>query len=251
MKNYLKLLRDNATVERAPVNLVRNEATAEATLYLYDVISDGWGISAMDVINALANIDPATTALRLRIKSPGGDVFEARAIVTAMREFRARGGKIVAQVDAVAASAASWIALAATEVEMVDGSFLMIHKAAGGAWGTDEELRKHADLLTLVEGSIVAEYVALTKNEEAQVRTWMADETWFTAQQALDNGFATRIVSRLADQPGNLAKLSWNLSAYDKAPEALLNLSKPTSQLDEKALLENNQRRLRLLDLNA
>jgi len=251
MKNLLKLLRDNASQTRAPVNLVPSENAAEVTLYLYDVIADGWGISAMDVINALATIDPATTTLRMRVKSPGGDVMEARAIVTALREFRSRGGKVIAQIDAVAASAASWIVLSANEVEIADGAFIMIHKASGGAWGTDADLRQMADLLTTVENTIVTEYVNATAQPEEQVRTWMAAETWFTAQEAVDNGFATRVVSRLTEAPANLAKLSWNLSAYERTPEPLLNLKPDTPPVDVQAILENNQRRLRLLDLNA
>lgn len=210
----------------------------------------GWGISALDVINTLGLIDVSTT-LRMRIKSPGGDVFEARAIVTAMREFRSKGGKIIAQVDAVAASAASWIALAATEVEMVEGAYMMIHKAIGGAWGTDDEMHKVGNLLTSVESSIVAEYVVATEQDEAQIRSWMAAETWFSADEALENGFADRVVSRLADQPSNLAKLAWNLSAFDKTPEALLNAKPEAPPIDEQLVLQNNQRRLRLLDLNA
>lgn len=251
MKNLLKLLRDNAGQPRTALNLVPSDTSAEAVLYLYDVIADGWGISAMDVINALATIDPATTTLRLRVKSPGGDVMEARAIVTALREFRSRGGKVIAQIDAVAASAASWIVLSANEVEIADGAFVMIHKASGGAWGTDADLRQMADVLTTVENSIVTEYVAATGQAEEQVRTWMAAETWFTAQEAVDNGFATRVVSRLADAPANLAKLSWNLSAYEHTPQPLLNLQATPPDVDVTAILENNQRRLRLLDLNA
>ena len=251
MKNLLKLLRDNAGQPRSPLNRVRSDTPTEATLYLYDVIADGWGISAMDFISALANIDPATQTLRLRVKSPGGDVMESRAIVTAMREFRSRGGKIIGQVDSVAASCASWIVLNATEVEIADGAFLMIHKASGGAWGTDVELRQMADLITTVENTIVTEYVNTTAKPEEQIRAWMAAETWFTAQEAVDNGFATRIVSRLSEPPANLEKLSWNLSAYEHTPAPLLNLKPATPPVDVQAILENNQRRLRLLDLNA
>ena len=253
MKNFLKLLRDNAAVERAPLNFAKNDAGTEATFYLYDVIAQDWGIDAMMVINALANLDSKATE-RMRIKSPGGDVFEARAIVTAMRDFIANGGRIIAQVDSVAASCASWIALAANEVELVEGAFLMIHKASGGAYGTDTDLRQMADLLTKVEGSIVNEYVATTGKDAAQVQAWLDAETWFDASEAVANGFATRIISPLADRPGNLAKLAWNLSAFDKTPAALLSLKEPPPEPpapDDAAILENNQRRLRLLDLIA
>lgn len=247
MKNYLKLLRDNAAIERVPLNLAKNEAGSEATIYLYDVISQDWGIGAMDVINALAGLD-SKAQVRMRIKSPGGEIFEARAIVTAMREFIANGGTIIAQIDSIAASAASWIALAANEVEMVDGAFLMIHKASGGCYGSDVDMHSMGNLLNKIEGSIVTEYAARTKQSPEQIQTWMAAETWFTAQEAKDNGFATRVISTLAEHPSNLAKLTWNLSAFEKTPEALLNLQAKDPAPDDRAILEQNQRRMRLLD---
>ncbi|MGQ3001285.1 MAG: head maturation protease, ClpP-related [Hydrogenophaga sp.] len=249
MKNFLKLLRNNATVERVPLNLVANEDKSEATFYLYDVIAQDWGIGALDVINALAGLDSKTT-VRMRIKSPGGDVFEARAIVTAMRAFMANGGKIIAQIDSIAASAASWIALNANEVEIVEGAFLMIHKASGACWGTDVDMHHMGDLLNKVEGVIINEYAARTKQTPEQILTWMAAETWFTAQEAVDNGFATRVISTLAEHPSNLAKLAWNLTSFEKTPEALLNLKPSDPAPDDKAILEQNQRRMRLLDLN-
>ena len=252
MKQLLNLLRTNNLVPRAPLTVVKNEATGEHVFYLYDVIydGDGWGINAMDVISALAQVGQGGT-LRMRIKSPGGDVMESKAIVTAMREFMANGGKIIVQVDSLAASCASWIAMTANEIEIADGAFMMIHKATSGGWGTDNELRKVADVLTMVEKSIVDVYTATTKKTPEQIQQWMDAETWFTADEAVANGFAHRVTSRLVDAPTNLANISWNLSAYNNAPKALLEPPKPKEpELDVAAILENNQRRLRLLDIN-
>lgn len=251
MKNLLKLLRDNQQVPRTPVNLVKNADGSETTIYLYDVIADGWGVSAMDLIAALSQVDKTAT-VRMRIKSPGGDVMEAKSMVVAMREFIDGGGRIIAQVDSVAASCTSWIALAANEVEICEGAFMMIHKASGGAWGTDTELRKMADVLTMVEKSIVDLYVKSTGNTAEQLQQWMTDETWFTAQEAVEKGFANRVIPLLSDQPSNQARLAWNLSAYEKAPDALKNLAPSNPpQIDVAAVMENNQRRLRLLDIHA
>lgn len=252
MKQLLNLLRTNSLVPRAPLNLVKNEGEGEHVMYLYDVIydGDGWGISAMDVISALAQVGQGGT-LRMRIKSPGGDVMESKAIVTAMREFIANGGKIIAQVDSLAASCASWIALTANEVEIADGAFMMIHKATSGGWGTDNELRKVADVLTMVEKSILDVYAATTKQTPEQIQQWMDAETWFTADEAVANGFAHRVTSRLVAAPANLAGINWNLSAYDNAPEALKNPPPNAPALDVQAIIENNRRRMRLLDTNA
>lgn len=256
MKQLLNLLRTNSLVPRAPLNVLKNEATSEHVFYLYDVIydGDGWGISAMDVIRALGQV-PAGGTLRMRIKSPGGDVMESKAIVTAMREFMAAGGKIITQVDSLAASCASWIALTANEIEIADGAFIMIHKATSGGWGTDNELRKVADVLTLVERSIVDVYATTTQKDAAQIQQWMEAETWFTADDAVANGFAHRVTSRLLDVPANLANIRWNLAAYDNTPDALKAPPlppepPPAPELDMAAVIENNRRRMRLLDTN-
>ena len=117
----LQLLRDNAQRVTKPVNAVWNGDAA--TLYIYDVISADWGVSAMAVIDAIAQAGDAKT-LNIHINSPGGDVFEGRAIMAALRRFE---GKKVAHIDSLCASAATSIALACDEVIMADGAFFMIH----------------------------------------------------------------------------------------------------------------------------
>jgi ATP-dependent Clp protease protease subunit len=109
----------------------------EATILLYDVIDPWWGVAAKDFIAALAG-DHAPT-IHLRINSPGGDVFEARAMATAIRQHKSN---VIAHIDGVAASAATYIAvIAAKEVEMSDGAFFMIHQAWALAMGN---CRRHA-----------------------------------------------------------------------------------------------------------
>src|SRR3954471_4637366 len=106
MKRLMQMLRENASTERKPLNMVRAEGSTDATLYVYDVIDSYWGVNATDVSKAISGLDPSTT-LHVRINSPGGDVFEARAISAAIRNF---GGKTIGHVDGLAASAATDIA---------------------------------------------------------------------------------------------------------------------------------------------
>lgn len=123
MKNrqLLNLLRANADKPTG----VRVEASAdEATIYVYGPIDAYWGVSAADFCRELAAI--SAKKIVLRINSPGGDVFEARAMMTALRE---KGAEIVAKIDGLAASAATALALAADRVEIADGGFYMIHQA--------------------------------------------------------------------------------------------------------------------------
>ncbi|MDT4841298.1 ATP-dependent Clp protease proteolytic subunit [compost metagenome] len=207
MNRLQQLLNDNAQTPRH----YRCQTTAnETTLWLYDVIgADAWGgVSAAQFVQDLAAIE--TPVIHLRINSPGGDVFDARAIVTALREHPAR---IIAHIDGLAASAASYVALAADEVEISEGAFLMIHNAWGVVIGNRHDLLEMALTLEKIDASIVADYQRRTGQSAQRIAQWMDAESWFTAQEALDEGW----VDRLA-QPSYEPKQHWNLAAYPEAP---------------------------------
>ncbi len=210
MSKTLQLFLDNAARKKTPVNLVRN--AAEAKLYIYDVIDSYYGVSAAGVINAVEQAGDAEV-LHVYINSPGGDVFEGRAIMAALGRFK---GKTIAHIDSLCASAATSIALACDEVEMSAGSFFMIHNASGLVWGDKRAMRETADLLEKIEGSIVADYTTKTGKDAEAVVAWMNAETWFSADEALAEGF----VDRIATAPAK-ASNTWNLSAYNHAPAEL------------------------------
>lgn len=218
----LQLLHDNMGRAKQPANLVRNSAD-EATLYIYDVIDTYWGVSAQSIVDQLASV-AAVSTLHLRINSPGGDVFQAKAIAEAIKRF---AGKTIAHIDSLAASAATSIAIACDEVEMSAGAFFMIHNASGMVWGDKTDMRETADLLEKVESTIVADYTTKTGQDAATVTAWMDAETWFTAEEAIANGFVDRLAAtsqakgdKAADAT-NAATKPWNLAAYAKAPQAL------------------------------
>lgn len=209
MNKILQMYMDNAKREKQIINMVRNEA--EATMYIYDMIDPYWGVSAKSVIADIAQAGNAEV-LHIRINSPGGSVFESRAIIEAIKRF---SGKTVAHIDSLAASAATSIALACNEVEISDGGFFMVHNASGMAWGDKTDLRKTADVLEKIEGAIIAEYAAESGQEVEQIVAWMDAETWFDAAEAIDAGFVDRISSTA--KVGN----SYNLAAFAKAPAAI------------------------------
>lgn len=234
MHRLAQLLLDNKGVER----VVRSESKDdEATIYLYDMIDEYWGISAQAFVKELNAID--AKVIHLRVNSPGGDVFAARAMVTAIRGHKS---KIVAHIDGVAASAASWIALAAGDVEISQGAFLMIHNSMSLAWGNKELLRNIADLLEKVDASIIADYERKTKKSTDQIAEWMANETWFTADEAKAAGFVDRVVDGVA------ADNRWNLSAYDKAPK--VEQPKDTLDADIARVLGRTEKSMRLIERN-
>lgn len=186
-----------------------------ATIYLYDAIVDTdmdaeWlgGVSAESFVRALADTD--ADVIHLRINSPGGSVFGARAMETALRQNRAH---VVAHIDGLAASAASFIAMAGDEIEIAEGGFLMIHKAWSLAMGNADEMRHEADLLDKIDDTLANTYAAKTGIDRADIADMLAAETWFTGAEAVERGFADRIA---ADAP---AADAWDLSAYSNAPK--------------------------------
>jgi ATP-dependent protease ClpP protease subunit len=224
MSKILQLYRDNSGRTKQPVNVARN--ASEASLYIYDVIDSYWGVSALSVIDAVAQAGDAEV-LHVYINSPGGDIFEGRAIMAALTRFQ---GKTIAHIDSLCASAATSIALSCNEVEMSDGAFFMIHNASCLAWGDKGDLRETADLLEKIEGSIVADYTNKTGKPAADVVAWMDAETWFTAAEALEHGF----IDRIGAAPVK-ASNAWNLSAYAKAPAALAAVPAPVAAADPPA----------------
>lgn len=253
MKKLLQLMRENATQERTPLNLVRNQGEADATLYIYDVIDPWYGVSAESVAKAIAGLDASTT-LHLRINSPGGDVFEGRAIRTAIQQHK---GKTIAHIDGLAASAATTIADGADVVEITAGGFYMIHNGWTWLYGNKHDARKTADLLDKIDAAIVADYAKRTNADMSQLVQWMDNETWFSAEEAVQYGFATSIMPT-PEKSGtsNLAGLAnqarqWNLAAFEHAPENLTRTqnSEPDPAIEAAAQRARNERRLQLLNL--
>lgn len=238
MRNrLLQLLADNRAVAARRFEVRAAAEADEAEILLYDAIVDSeleaewWGgVAPEPFVRALRQIDAAT--IHLRINSPGGSVFAARAMETALREHKAR---IVVHIDALAASAASFLAMAGDEIVISKGAMVMIHKAWTWAWGNADELQKTAGLLAKIDSTLVQTYVDRTGQKAEQVQDWMAAETWFTAAEAVDNGFADAVA---ADAKADGAQAAWNLRAYLRAPEGRLQApaqSQPAATTDPAA----------------
>lgn len=190
---------------------ILNADGEEATVYLYDSIDTYFGINAELFVKDFNAITAPT--IHLRINSPGGDVFDGRAIATAIAQHKSN---VIAHVDGLAASAASYIAVAADSVEMALGSFLMIHNAWTIAAGNAEELTATALLLQKIDGSLAANYAEKTGQTIAQIEKWMAAETWFTAEEAVEEGFADKV-----SVDSETASNDWDLSVFAHAPKRL------------------------------
>jgi ATP-dependent Clp protease protease subunit len=234
-KKLLQLLRDNAKRE---ISALRIENEGEAvTIFLYDVIDPYFGISAEEFNRQIAGLKGKSIALR--INSPGGDVFDGRAMATAIQQH----GDVTVYIDGLAASAATYVALAAKQVNISEGAFFMIHNAWTFAYGNKHDMTSAADLLDKVDQSIINDYMKKTGKTKDQIVTWMDEETWFSAEEALEHGFVDAMIEAGTQQPAN----AWNLTAFDKAPAALTQKPAPENNLAH--YRDTAERRLRLLQI--
>jgi ATP-dependent Clp protease protease subunit len=213
----LKLLIDNKQAAAAGRRCEIVAAGKEATIYLYDAIvstdaiAEWWGgVAAESLAKEIRELKVDT--IHLRINSPGGDVFAGRAIQAALADHSA---KVIAHIDGLAASAASFVILGADEIEMAEGAFIMIHKAWTLAMGNADDMKQVAELLDKIDLSIAGSYAKRTGKETDHLLDLMAKETWISAEEAIAEGFA----DRMAGEKTSEKVASWNLAAYSNAPK--------------------------------
>jgi ATP-dependent Clp endopeptidase proteolytic subunit ClpP len=198
-----------------------NTADNEAEVSIYDAIGM-WGVSAKSFVDELKK--HTGKKLTVRINSPGGVVTEGLAIFNALK--RHKGGVIV-QIDALAASMATYIALAGAPIRMAENAYFMIHNVTGGAWGTPDEMRRAADVAEKMQKGIVAAYVAKTGKTVEEIEEKMDEETWFTAEEAKDFGFIDEITDPL-EAAALLSDVSRELvSKFRNPPAALVDSATP------------------------
>lgn len=168
------------------------EADDATTISVYDVIGyDPWsggGWTAKRMAGALRAI--GAKDVTVKINSPGGDMFEGIAIYNLLREHPAN---VTVDVMGLAASAASVVAMAADEIRMGLGTFMMVHNAWGIVIGNRHDFRDAADLFDGFDGALTDIYQARTGLDRNVVAKLMDAETWMGPSQAVDQGFADSI----------------------------------------------------------
>ncbi len=182
-----------------------------AEVAIYDEIG-AYGVSAKGFLAELGAL-PEGTPVDLRLNSPGGSVFDAVAIHNAIKRHE---GRVTVWIDGIAASAASYIAMAGDEIVMPENAFLMIHDPAGLVMGTAEDMRAMAEALDKVKGSLVSGYAAKSGRTPEEVSALMAAETWFDASDAVAQGFADRLV-----EPVRIAA-NFDIGRFRNAPPVLV-----------------------------
>jgi len=178
---------------------IRNAASAdEAELLLYDEIGGWFGATADQFVDDLKAVTAPN--IRVRINSPGGSVFEGLAIANALR---AHPANVTAQIDGLAASIASVIAMAGDRLVMMPNSMLMIHDASGLCVGDAAEMTKMAEVLGLISDNIADVYATKAGGTREQWRDTMRAETWYLPEDAVKAGLADEAVPGKAPAEGD------------------------------------------------
>ena len=194
-----------------------NKDTGE--VFLYGIVGDAWGedsFSSGDVIDALGKLGGKRALIR--INSPGGIADEGIAIYNAIKRYPAGADTVV---DALAASAASVIALAGDKRTTSSGARWMIHRALTIDVGNASQLRKTADTLETYDKSIAEIYGKYLKDENGhnlptdKIMELMDAETWFTSESSVAAGLATDLGEHAKVLP---VPAAW----FKNAPEDLL-----------------------------
>ena len=226
--------------------LAKSKGDTTNEIHIYDDIGASWfgGIGAKDVIDALKEIGKVDE-ITCRINSYGGDVFEAFAIYNALVRNSA---KIVTAIDGMAASAASYIAMAGNTIEIADNAWMMIHNPWGMAMGDAQELRRMADQLDEFKGSIRDIYVARTGVDPQKCAAMMDAETWMDAKECVAQGFADTTVENL--KAAASAHFRADRHHFAHMPEKLRNhieRTKPAPDMERRATFARNRRRIEQL----
>ncbi|MEV7265618.1 head maturation protease, ClpP-related [Micromonospora aurantiaca] len=158
------------------------------TVLIFDEIGGSLGVKAKEFVETIEAI--AAPTIRVRINSPGGSVFDALAIHSALLHHQAR---IEVYVDGLAASAASVIAMAGDDLIMMPGAQLMIHDASAVEQGNAEDHRQMSVFLDRQSDNLAELYARRGGGDPAEWRDLMRAETWMFAREAVESGLADRV----------------------------------------------------------
>ncbi|MFT8911535.1 head maturation protease, ClpP-related [Leuconostoc pseudomesenteroides] len=209
-----------------------------------DIVSEKWfdeETSATSFRDALKELGDVTT-INLSINSGGGSVFDGIAIYNMLKSHKAT---VNVYVEGLAASIASVIAMAGDTITMRSGSMMMVHMPWTLSQGNAEEMRKTADTLEKTGDSIVDIYSERTGISSDDIRNIMNDETWLSAEEAVEQGWATKLDKKEAVMNSVPKEI---LGRFSNVPKNVLaRVEKKTLSQDRLDLIEREKQTLKLL----
>lgn len=198
-------------------------------LRIYGVIGSRWddGVTSSLVAAALQNA-PNAKSILVRMSSPGGAAFEGNAIRSMLAAHPAR---VTCEIEGLAASAASVIAMSADTIRMHEGSAMMIHEASTWTEGDAQEHQRAIDALTTLNDGMASIYAARSGMDKKQCLKLMAAETWLTPAQAVEKKLADEVV---AGKQSAAAPMAFDLKqfGYRNAPEKFTAAATTAPQME-------------------
>lgn len=188
---------------------------APAEVSILDYIG-AWGVEARTFLSEFRALKAST--VKVYINSPGGSVFEALAIFNGMR---ATGKTIEVHVLGVAASAASYIAMAGDKIVMPDNTFMFVHNPINGVYGNADDMREMADILDKIGASLTATYAKRWKGTEQALADALAAESYLTAAECLELGLCDEVT------PAITAEAAFDVEALPEQLRAVFKAADP------------------------
>lgn len=172
-------------------NWIRNEGEPDILVLSGEISDETWFGDEITPKMFKADLDKCTGDITVWINSPGGDVFAAAQIYNMLMDYP---GGVTVKIDSLAASAASVVAMAGTEVQMSPVAMMMIHNPMTVAIGDSSEMKRAVAMLDEVKESIMNAYEIKTGLSRTRLSNLMDAESWFNASKAVELGFADKIL---------------------------------------------------------
>ena len=193
----------------------------ENSVWFYDVVGADMlgGVSDGDFKKGLDSFKGED--ITIRVNSPGGDVHTALSMYNQIKNYK---GKVTVMVDALAASAASYFPMAADEIVMAENALMMVHAPLTLAYGNSTVMKDTAELLDKHAEAMSQAYENKTGKTSEEIKAIFDAEVWYTATEAVENGFADRIESSELDTEAQLNNSVFN---FKNVPDSLQSDSVP------------------------
>ena len=234
---------------------IKAQANKEAELLIYGYIG-GWDNDSGEFARQLKNL--SADILKIRINSGGGSLIDGVAIHNSLKQYK---GRIMVYIDGYAASAASIIAMAGHEIIMPSNTWMMIHNSWVYTSGNAENLTQEAALLSELDSAMAKTYVAKTGLDIEVVKQMMSEETWLSADKALELGFATsiaeetKIAASINDKKAIINGVEFRnlpekmLAGFKPQQESTCNQDLPIAVVVQQPLLLTNNKEFKPMDL--
>lgn len=198
--------------------------TEVAEISILDAINDWYGVGARQFLTDFKALK--ASKVRVYINSPGGSVTEALAMFNGMR---ASGKEIEVHVLGIAASAASYIAMAGDKIVMPANTLMFLHNPINAVYGNADEMRDMAATLDKFAEVLTATYMKRWKGEEQALKDVLAAETFLTAAECLEHGLCDEVVDEIT------AEARFDVESLPPHVQAVFKRAAPTPPAPEPA----------------